>query len=105
MLKPREYNELTFFEQLIIKGIEHIEKYIYRRQWTYRQQLQYARRIMYEDHHWLINDNVTEVVISRHVALLKSTWFTAEFKDINSFRYDIGLDPNSKGSFGGRNLR
>ena len=90
----KAYNKLNLAQKLTLVLIEKIEKLIYKRGWSYREQIWWARRNIVDDAVWMSHNDIAREVSERHSVMLKDEWWSVSFKTQDRFRDDIGLNPH-----------
>ena len=63
-----------------------------KRYWK-KQQLEYLRVTLQQDHRWLANDKTADALTSRYLNILKDDWYKLEHEDVSKLRDRLGLNP------------
>lgn len=92
----KAYNKLNLAQRLLLSLIEKIEKLIYKRKWSYREQIWWARRNIVDDSVWMSHDKIAREVSERHSAMLKDHWHTTVHLSQARFRESVGLCPHNR---------
>ena len=87
---------LSITRKVIVFIIEAIEKKVYKRKWTYSQQVIRARLEINEDAQWMAHDERVRAVSMRHLSMLQPSWYSTALMSTSNFRDSIGLDPHQR---------
>ena len=63
-----------------------------KRYWK-KQQLEYLRVTLLQDHRWLANDKTADALTSRYLSILSEDWYKLEHEDVSKLRDRLGLNP------------
>lgn len=63
-----------------------------KRYWK-KQQLEYLRVTLQQDHRWLANDKTADALTSRYLNILSEDWYKLEHEDVSKLRDRFGLNP------------
>ena len=63
-----------------------------KRYWK-KQQLEYLRVTLQQDHRWLANDKAADALTSRYLDILKDDWYKLAHEDVSKLRDRLGLNP------------
>lgn len=88
--------QLPLHKRLVLRLIERIEKWVFKRKWVWREQVYHAFQLTKEDKEWLGHDKKMRAVCTRHCIALTDYWHTTSFRRIGDFRDELGLNPYRK---------
>ena len=63
-----------------------------KRYWK-KQQLEYLRVTLLQDHRWLANDKTADALTSRYLSILSEDWYKLEHEDVSKLRDRLELNP------------
>ncbi len=79
-------HDFGYTRRLILSVIWYIEKKVYRRDWTYCDQVWNARVNVSEDRSWFSTSKTSNLICERHLSNLKDTWYTTSHMNQSAFR-------------------
>lgn len=85
----RNYDDLNFLQRLVLYFAEWIEKKVYKRDWTFRQQVRYAEIKIDEELQWMYVKKPVRMINERHLKLVTNDWYTTQFSFIENFRKEV----------------
>ena len=85
----KQYEDFNFFERLVDSFICFVEKKLYRKKWTYSEQLYKAMLRNQEDCAWLSANPVASMVSERNRLRLHKDWYYIGVEDISQFRSKV----------------
>lgn len=88
--------DFTFWERVLLWVSQKIEKKVYKREWTYRDQVLYARRMCEEDAQWFCMNQMVSLVCRRHLRMLQESWYTKPHDTTPMFRHAFHKDLNEE---------
>lgn len=91
MKKQKTIREIGIVGLFILAFIGWIEKKVYRKKFTYRDQVIRARRLVSEDRVWFSHVYGIEQVCIRHERLLGEDWAEESHVNISTFRDKLTL--------------
>ncbi len=94
----KTYRDFNIFQRILEGLLQYLEKKLYKRNWTYKEQVRYASRNIFEDNQWLSHDKLAFAICERHSNMLKETWYETPHDSQDSFRNKVGLNPHWKNS-------
>jgi len=88
----KQFYDFAFPTRVLLEIIWRIEKRVYNRNWTFREQALHARDVIGQDAIWLSHNNLASGICERHLHLVEDEWFIRNTPSIHEFRKDIGCD-------------
>ncbi len=95
-LKMKYYHEFPWYQRLLLSLIWVIEKKLYKREWTYCDQVYHAMIQVQDDSRWMAHDEKISATSERHLAMLKDNWYETSHPSSDTFRRLVGACPHQK---------
>lgn len=92
----KRYCEFNFLQKIALEFIWLIEKKLYGRKWTYRDQVYHAMININEDSQWMSHNKIAKEVSIRHAKMLNDKWYETAHESQEVFRSSIGLNPHKR---------
>lgn len=94
----KQYQEFNFLQRVCDSLIRFVEKKLYKRDWTYSDQVYNAMIKVQQDQQWMSHNNIVTRISERHYKMLSKDWYTTAFDSVDAFRDKLGLNPHNKKS-------
>ena len=71
---------------------ELYRKWVLRRRWGPRVQLERLRVIVAQDNRWMANDPIAAALTERYLEMLSDDWYERSSEDVSRLRHRLGID-------------
>jgi len=85
----KDYNEFNLTQRLLLSLIQFIERKLFRRKWTYQDQVEFALRQCRGDKVWLCEHELAIRLCQRHESMLDNNWYITAHLSQDKFRDSI----------------
>ena len=82
----KQYKDFNVAQRLLFKFIQYIEKKLFKRKWTFQEQITFARRMAFDDKVWLSESKRERAICKRYEAMLSDTWHSTQHDSSDRFR-------------------
>lgn len=82
----RDYKDFNFAQKTLLSVIQLIERWLFKRKWTYEDQVAFARRNIFDDKVWLSEFLIDKTICKRHEMMLSSGWYSTPHESPGRFR-------------------
>lgn len=85
----RDYKDFNLAQRLLFSFAQFVEKRLFKRKWTFQEQVAFARRMAFDDKVWLSEFKVDKAICERYEAILSNDWHATPHDSPDRFRDQI----------------
>ena len=82
----RDYKDFNLAQRLLLSFIQFVEKRLFKRKWTFQEQVTFAKRMAFDDKVWLSEFHRDRTICERYEAMLSDSWHSTPHDSPDRFR-------------------